>query len=43
MRIVCVGGGPADRYIALCLKLRDPGHDITAIEPSAGYSSCGLG
>ncbi len=29
MRIACVGGGPAGRYFALLMKLRDPGHDIT--------------
>ena len=38
MRIVCVGGGPGGLYLAILMKQRDPGHDITVLERNpAGY------
>lgn len=40
MRIVCVGGGPAALYFAICAKRDDAGHDITVHEqdpPGATY------
>lgn len=32
MNIVCVGGGPAGLYFAICTKLRNPGHRIQVFE-----------
>lgn len=32
VKIACVGGGPAGLYLALLLRLREPGHDITVFE-----------
>ena len=32
MKIACLGGGPAGLYFAICMKLRDPAHQVTVIE-----------
>ena len=32
MRALCLGGGPAGLYFAICMKLRDPAHDVTVLE-----------
>lgn len=32
MKILCVGGGPAGLYFSICMKLKDPSHDISVIE-----------
>jgi anthraniloyl-CoA monooxygenase len=32
VEIVCVGGGPAGLYFAICAKLRNPEHNITVLE-----------
>lgn len=40
MKIICAGAGPAALYLAISLKRRDAGHDVTIIErdpPGATY------
>ena len=43
MRIECVGGGPGGLYLAILLKLRDPGHEVTVYERGKPGSISGLG
>jgi 2-polyprenyl-6-methoxyphenol hydroxylase-like FAD-dependent oxidoreductase len=43
MRIACVGGGPAGLYLALLMKLRGPGDDITVFERNTVGSTQGWG
>lgn len=43
MRIVCIGGGPAGLYFAICAKLREPDHDITVLERDPAGSTHGWG
>ncbi|WP_045876661.1 FAD-dependent monooxygenase [Pseudofrankia sp. DC12] len=43
MRIVCVGGGPAGLYFAICAKQRDPSHEITVMERDPAGSTHGWG
>ena len=43
MRIACIGGGPAGLYVALLMKLRDPGHNITVYERSMVGPAYGWG
>ena len=32
MKIACLGGGPSGLYLAVSMKLRDPGHDVAVYE-----------
>jgi 2-polyprenyl-6-methoxyphenol hydroxylase-like FAD-dependent oxidoreductase len=43
MRIVCVGGGPGGLYLAILMKQRDPGHDITVLERNPAGVTYGWG
>ena len=43
MKIVCIGGGPADLYFALLMKQRNPAHDITVVERNKPYDTFGWG
>jgi anthraniloyl-CoA monooxygenase len=43
MRIACLGGGPAGLYFAICMKLRDPAHDIVVIERNKPFDTFGWG
>jgi 2-polyprenyl-6-methoxyphenol hydroxylase-like FAD-dependent oxidoreductase len=43
VRIACVGGGPTGLYLALLMKLRDPGSDITIFERNMLDFSYGWG
>lgn len=43
MRVACVGGGPAGLYLAILMKRRDPGHDITVFEGESRGSMHGWG
>ncbi len=43
MRVVCLGGRPAGLYLAISMKLRDPGHKITVIEQNRANDTFGWG
>jgi 2-polyprenyl-6-methoxyphenol hydroxylase-like FAD-dependent oxidoreductase len=43
MRIVCAGGGPGGLYLAILMKQRDPGHDITVLERNPAGVTYGWG
>jgi 2-polyprenyl-6-methoxyphenol hydroxylase-like FAD-dependent oxidoreductase len=43
VRIVCAGGGPAGLYLAILLKLRDRGHDVTVVERNPAGRTYGWG
>ena len=43
MRITCVGGGPAGLYLAILMKRRDPGHDVTVLERNPAGVTYGWG
>ncbi len=43
MRITCVGGGPAGLYLAILLKRRDPGHQVTVLERNPAGVTYGWG
>lgn len=43
MKVVCAGGGPAGLYLAILMKLRDPGHDVAVFERSETNSTTGWG
>ena len=43
MRIACIGGGPAGLYFAICMKLRDPGHEVVVIERNRPHDTFGWG
>ena len=43
MKVVCVGGGPAGIYLAILLKLHDPGHDVTVFDRTPADSVAGWG
>ena len=43
MKIVCLGGGPAGLYLAICMKLHDSNHDITVVERNRPNDTFGWG
>ena len=43
MRIGCVGAGPAGLYFAICMKRRDPGHEIEVFERDPAGVTYGWG
>ncbi|WP_369241755.1 FAD-dependent monooxygenase [Streptomyces sp. R21] len=43
MQIACVGGGPANLYFSILMKLQDPSHDITVHERNPAGSTYGWG
>ena len=43
MKIVCLGGGPAGLYLAICMKLHDSSHDITVVERNRPNDTFGWG
>ena len=43
MRIACLGGGPAGLYLAISMKLRDPGHEIDLFERNRADDTFGWG
>jgi anthraniloyl-CoA monooxygenase len=43
MRIACVGGGPAGLYLAILMKRRDPGHEVTIFERNPAGVTYGWG
>ena len=43
MKIVCLGGGPSGLYLAISMKLRNPGHDITVYERNRPGDTFGWG
>lgn len=43
MKIACLGGGPAGLYLAISMKLRDPGHRVTVYERNRPDDTFGWG
>jgi anthraniloyl-CoA monooxygenase len=43
MKVVCLGGGPAGLYFAICMKLRDPDHQVTVLERNKPDDTFGWG
>ena len=43
MKIACVGGGPAGLYFAICIKLRDPAHEVVVFERNKADDTFGWG
>jgi anthraniloyl-CoA monooxygenase len=43
MKIVCLGGGPAGVYLAISMKLQNPGHAITVYERNKPDDTFGWG
>ncbi len=43
MRIACLGGGPAGLYFAICMKRRDPTHEVVVIERNRPDDTFGWG
>src|ERR1039458_8379709 len=43
MRIVCVGGGPADLSLGILMKLQNPRHSMTVVERNRPYDTFGFG
>ena len=43
MRVACLGGGPAGLYFAICMKLRDPAHEVVVIERNRPDGTFGWG
>ena len=43
MKIACLGGGPAGLYFAICMKLRDPGHQVVVVERNRPDDTFGWG
>ena len=43
MKVACLGGGPAGLYLAISMKLRNRGHEITVIERNRPGDTFGWG
>ena len=43
MNIACLGGGPAGLYFGICMKLRDPAHQVTVFERNRADDTFGWG
>ncbi|NOX50808.1 MAG: bifunctional salicylyl-CoA 5-hydroxylase/oxidoreductase [Gammaproteobacteria bacterium] len=43
MKVVCLGGGPAGLYLAISMKLRDPGHEVDVYERNKPNDTFGWG
>jgi anthraniloyl-CoA monooxygenase len=43
VKVACIGGGPAGLFLALLLKKRDPGHDVTVYERNRLEDTFGFG
>jgi anthraniloyl-CoA monooxygenase len=43
MKVVCIGGGPAGLYLAIAMKLRDPGHEVRVLERNREGDTFGWG
>ncbi|MGQ0589586.1 MAG: bifunctional salicylyl-CoA 5-hydroxylase/oxidoreductase [Sphingosinicella sp.] len=43
MRVACLGGGPAGRYFAISMKLRDPAHFVAVFERNRPDDTFGWG
>ena len=43
MKVVCLGGGPAGLYFAICMKLKDPAHEVRVIERNKPNDTFGWG
>ncbi len=43
MRVACLGGGPAGLYFAICMKLRDPTHEVVVVERNRRHDTFGWG
>lgn len=43
MKIVCLGGGPSGLYLAICMKLQDPSHDVAVYERNRPDDTFGWG
>ncbi len=43
MKIVCLGGGPAGLYLAICMKLQNPSHEVQLYERNRPDDTFGWG
>ncbi len=43
MRVICLGGGPAGLYFAICMKLKNPAHQIVVLERNRSDDTFGWG
>ncbi len=43
MKVICLGGGPAGLYFAICMKLKDPDHHIVVLERNRSNDTFGWG
>ncbi|HEU4985462.1 MAG TPA: FAD-dependent monooxygenase, partial [Rhizobiaceae bacterium] len=43
MKVAVLGGGPAGLYFAICMKLRDPAHQVTVFERNRADDTFGWG
>ncbi len=43
MKVVCLGGGPAGLYFAICMKLKDAAHKVVVIERNRADDTFGWG
>ena len=43
MKIACLGGGPAELYFGISMKLRDPSHEVVVLERNKADDTFGWG